>query len=314
MKTRTPHCIVCATELASFLQCKQGTVLRCRQCGLGVLKDIPQKTKVFKYYNTFYDERQSERFHPLFELAIRFFRQLRVRVVESFAQKKGKILDVGFGRPLDLEIFQHRGWEAYGTQIVPHTVHVAQQHGLKAFLGELPDAQYHARSFDVVTIWHVLEHLHEPGTYLKEAHRILKPNGKLIIEVPNISSPIARWFGCNWLGLDLPHHLYHFTPAALSRFLRQHGFSVIKTKFFSLEQSPFAALQSMINALTGQRNVVFESIKTQGAKIPAWVKAFHALLAVALAPFALLLSVLLGLAGKGDIMRFYCVKREGHKI
>lgn len=308
MKARSPHCIVCSTELRPLLHCKQGSVLRCGSCGLGVLKDIPEKKKVFGYYDTFYDERQSERFHPLFEFAIKFFRQLRVRVVESFAKRKGKILDVGFGRPLDLEIFQRRGWKAYGTQIVAHTVRVAQQHGLKAFLGELPDAKYPASSFDVVTIWHVLEHLHAPGTYLAEAHRILKPGGKLIVEVPNISSPIARWFGCNWLGLDLPHHIYHFTPAALGRLLHQHGFRVVKTKFFSLEQSPFAALQSMISALTGQRNVVFESIKTQGAKISAWTKAFHALLAVALAPFALFLSVLLGLAGKGDIMRFYCVK------
>lgn len=306
---RSEYCIVCKTLLAPFLKCAQGTVLRCNNCGLGALENIPETKKLFKYYTSFYDEQKSERFKPLFELAIRCFRELRVRVVEHFAKKRGRILDVGFGRPIDLSLFQQRGWEAHGTQIVPHTVRVARSQGLNAFLGELHDAKYPDAHFDMITVWHVLEHLKNPAKYVREMHRILKPEGRLIVEVPNFNSPLARMFGCNWLGLDLPHHLYHFTPKSLTRLLHQNGFKVVKTKFFSLEQSPFSALQTLLNALTGQRNVLFESIKTQGEKAPLSAKVLNAGLAVLLAPIAIIVSAILGIACKGDIMRFYCIKK-----
>ncbi len=304
-----PQCIACAARLAPALTCAQGTVLRCPECGLGMLENIPEKAKIFTYYTKFYDEEHSERFHPVLEFAVTLFRLLRVRVVEAFAKGKGRLLDVGFGRPIDLALFAQRGWEVHGTQIVPHTVRVAQQRGLQAFLGELPDAKYPTESFDLITIWHVLEHLQEPGSYLADAHRILKPGGQLLIEVPNFGSPIAQTFGKAWLGLDLPHHLYHFTPQSLTKLLASHGFTVVKTKFFSLEQSPFSALQTLLNALTGQRNVVFEGMKTQGQKRPLLTTLGHVLLALGLAPVALLVSILFGLARQGDIMRFYCVRK-----
>jgi len=302
------NCFICDKKTIETLSCKQGTVLVCPECGLGVMKDFPKKEKVLNFYEKFYDEKESQRFNYLFEKAILFFRYLRLKKVQKYG-KKGKLLDIGFGRTTDLEIFKKNGWEAYGTQIVPHTVAIAKKKGLNAFLGELTDAKYPKQSFDTVTIWHVLEHLPEPEVYIKEIKRILAPEGKLIIEVPNFQSPIAKYFKCDWFSLDLPHHLYQFTPPSLTKLLNKHGFSVQKIGYFSIEQSPFSAMQSVLNRITGKRNAVFEAIKKQGEQTNALTIVSQLFLAAVITPFALIAAIILGIMKKGDVMTLYCTKK-----
>src|SRR5205823_10757107 len=79
-------------------------------------------------------------------------------------------------------------------------------------------------SFDVITMWHSLEHVHHPMKILREAHRLLVPGGRLLVAVPNIDSLPFRWFGSAWYGLDLPRHLTHFAPWTLHLMLERAGF------------------------------------------------------------------------------------------
>ena len=290
------------------MDCKEGTLLRCTNCGLALLKNAPTKEKAAKKYKKFYDTAKSERFYGILESIILIFRKFRVISVEKFAKKKGKILDIGFGRPIDLEIFQDHGWSSYGTNVVPHVIQVAKKKKLNAFLGEITDAPYSANYFDVITMWHVLEHLHKPELYIKKAHHLLKKGGLLIIEVPNMKSPVARFFGCNWFELDLPNHIYQFTPKALTLLLNNNGFKVEEVTFLSFEQSPFSISQSILNSLKFRRNVVFESMKKQKAS-PLVARLFPILLMIILLPFALVITGFLGIIRKGDVMRFYSSKK-----
>jgi SAM-dependent methyltransferase len=98
--------------------------------------------------------------------------------------------------------------------------------GLPALLGSLPHADLRPRTFDVVTMWHSLEHVHDPMTALREAYRLLAPGGRLLVAVPNIDSLAFRWFGSAWYGLDLPRHLTHFAPWTLQLMLERVGFRV----------------------------------------------------------------------------------------
>jgi SAM-dependent methyltransferase len=96
--------------------------------------------------------------------------------------------------------------------------------GLRALTGTLPHPELAAQSFDVITMWQALEHVHAPLEVLRAAHRLLAPGGKLVVEVPNIDSLPFRWFGRAWFGLDLPRHLTHFAPQTLVQMVEKAGF------------------------------------------------------------------------------------------
>ena len=97
-------------------------------------------------------------------------------------------------------------------------------HNLHAFSGSLPHPALEERSFDVITMWQALEHVHQPLEILQSAHQLLCPGGKIIITVPNIDCLAFHLFGTAWNGLDLPRHLVHFSPTTLRLMLKRAGF------------------------------------------------------------------------------------------
>src|SRR5262249_12692419 len=98
--------------------------------------------------------------------------------------------------------------------------------GLRALLGSLPHPDLRPGTFDVITMWHSLEHVHRPMAVLEEAHKLLAPGGKLIVAVRNIASRPFRGFGSPGFGLALPRHLTHFAPWTLHLMLETAGFTV----------------------------------------------------------------------------------------
>jgi SAM-dependent methyltransferase len=121
---------------------------------------------------------------------------------------------------------RRQGWDVTGVDTSADAVEqVRRRLGLRALAGSLPHPELAESSFDLITMWHALEHVHEPLVVLREAHRLLAERGKLLVAVPNIDSLPFRWFGPAWFGLDLPRHLTHFTPETLRRMLEHAGFT-----------------------------------------------------------------------------------------
>jgi 2-polyprenyl-3-methyl-5-hydroxy-6-metoxy-1,4-benzoquinol methylase len=117
------------------------------------------------------------------------------------------------------------GWQVAGLDSSPDAVrNVREQLGLEAYLGSLPHPALAPCSFEVVTMWHALEHVHQPLRILREAYRLLVPGGCLVVAVPNFDSHTRAWFGEHWFGLDLPRHLTHFTAETLGSMLLAAGF------------------------------------------------------------------------------------------
>ncbi|MFL5339878.1 MAG: class I SAM-dependent methyltransferase [Gemmataceae bacterium] len=138
---------------------------------------------------------------------------------------EGRLLDVGCGSGAYLRAMRRRGWKVTGLDASPRMAErVRDELGLPAHAGTLPHLNLEPESFDVITMWHTLEHVHEPLPLLREARKLLAPQGKLVLAVPNIDSWPFRWFGRHWFGLELPRHLTHFTPATLPQMLQRAGF------------------------------------------------------------------------------------------
>jgi SAM-dependent methyltransferase len=133
---------------------------------------------------------------------------------------ENRLLDFGCGGGSFLERMAKQGWKVTGLDASPEAVRrVREELGLTALLGSLPHPELPPRSFDVVTMWHSLEHVHQPLEVLRAAHDLLTPGGRILVAVPNIQGWPAAWFGRSWFGLDLPRHLTHFTPTTLQAML-----------------------------------------------------------------------------------------------
>jgi 2-polyprenyl-3-methyl-5-hydroxy-6-metoxy-1,4-benzoquinol methylase len=144
--------------------------------------------------------------------------------------ERGKrALDIGASNGFYLVELRNKGWEVHGVEVDAEAARYArEQYGLSIrtgaaedVLGDFPDEH-----FDLVTMWHVLEHLFDPLQVLSEVRRILKPGGILMLELPNLHCLPSALFGKYWGYLDVPRHLYHFTPQTLSTMLAKAGLSL----------------------------------------------------------------------------------------
>lgn len=163
--------------------------------------------------------------------------QSRLKTLNSLSRRKGNLLDVGCGEGLFLELARKDGWNVTGTEISPFATRYGKEKlDLNLLEGDLIDIRLSDKTFDVVTLWHVLEHTTKPIVILKEIRRILKDDGVFILAVPNINNHPSRWMYRLVKGKrmhlfdpkDRELHLYHFTPKTIRLVLEEAGFKVKK--------------------------------------------------------------------------------------
>ncbi len=143
------------------------------------------------------------------------------------------------------------GWEPYGVDISPEAVQRARGLGIEMFLGEVQEASFPDRFFDVVTMRAVLEHVHQPVETLRAVHRILKNQGMVYIVVPNVASLNFCLFGHFWYALETPRHLYAYSPSVMRRVAEKAGFEVRSMRFRSSTLGLRASLQYWYDARKG---------------------------------------------------------------
>lgn len=222
-------------------------VVVCEQCGLGSLHPMPSEARIADFYPREYYGETGEKFEPLVEKMVRIVAARHAKFLVNGLQPGDRILDVGCGRGVLLRAFADLGFEGHGIEISEAAAEGADPRLHIRIENHLRQAEYDDGFFDRIVIWHVLEHLTDPGETLQEIHRILKPGGRVIVAVPNFSSLQARWAGPAWFHLDLPRHLYHFPVAALQTLLQNRSFECRAEHHFSLRQNPFGWVQSALN-------------------------------------------------------------------
>jgi 2-polyprenyl-3-methyl-5-hydroxy-6-metoxy-1,4-benzoquinol methylase len=141
---------------------------------------------------------------------------------------QGRLLDYGCGGGGFLLRMRELGWQVCGMDMSSAAVEQCKQQGLDVCAGDAVDQRFEPNSFDVVTLWHVLEHVPSPAQTLRQIHTVLKPNGKLILASPNFDTWLRGWLGNCWYALDLPRHLTHFSKKTITQMLQVNGFTVEK--------------------------------------------------------------------------------------
>ncbi len=207
-------------------------VLRCQGCGLVYVDPAPAAASLSQHYSRDYyvewvTSQANKRCHMW---ASRLEAIARVTPV-------GRLLDVGCGDGVFLRLAQSNGWQVDGSEISAWAAeHASRNLGRPVFCGEVWDAGFPAGSFDVVTLWHVLEHTPSPLRVLEEVRRVLKPAGQLVVAVPNVDDRIMQ-VAYRIVKRRKPHlfsvadkelHLYHFSVVSLKRLLDKAGFACVE--------------------------------------------------------------------------------------
>lgn len=250
-------------------------------CGLVWLDPMPREEDIGKAYRTYYTHQDKK---PKNTLLRRVYRRIAVgysanrygyeikgvsvldrllgrliylhpgrrsdldyRVFYLNAQLGGRLLEIGTGSGESLKRMSDLGWLVEGVDVDPSGVKNAKAKGLNVHLGSLEQQDYADNTFDVITMNHVIEHVHEPLALLKECRRILKPGGEIVVVTPNILSWVHRLYKSNWLHLDPPRHLHLFTIEALKNMAMQAKFTGIECSSSLRARGVFLTSKSILN-------------------------------------------------------------------
>lgn len=224
-------CSVCKGEtFTEWGQANGYAILQCSVCGLGVTTPFPDLTAQASVNEDTYslDERISIYMSRKGYFEKRYRAQLRD--IGKFC-RTGKLLDIGCNIGMFLDCARSDGFEVAGVELNRSCAEYARStYGLDVRATYLEQAGFDADSFDVVTMFDVLEHVTDMERILAEVRRILKPGGLLVVQSPNLASVMAETARSGWSWLTPPDHLYHFTPGSLSRLLTCSGYVVTLLK------------------------------------------------------------------------------------
>jgi 2-polyprenyl-3-methyl-5-hydroxy-6-metoxy-1,4-benzoquinol methylase len=219
-------------------------LVQCKNCGLIYVNPRPTKEEISKFYP---EEYYRSKVAPLVKIINRFLKLPPIRSVRKY-RKQGRLLDLGCGTGNFLWEMKKRGFEVHGIDSSSQACKLARERLKNIFNAELEKHPFPDNYFDVITVWHVLEHLPNPNITLKEIRRILKKDGILILETPNIDSLSFKTFRKNCFHLDIPRHFYHWSSKTIREILKRNKFRVFKISYFSLG-SPLGLFHSFSNLL-----------------------------------------------------------------
>ena len=240
-----PTCPVCSDlSIYKALVAKDYTVSKqlfeiwqCTHCGLRFTQGIPVEEEIGQYYKSAEYISHSDTskgfinriYHRVRQHTLKSKRKL---IESAAASSSGKrLLDLGAGTGIFVHHMQQHGWQVTGVEPDEE----ARNNASALYNIELHPKEYFFSSvkpgsFDVITMWHVLEHVHRLHEYAEKLRSSLSPDGVLLIAVPNYTSHDADVYGQYWAAYDVPRHLYHFSPASMRTLLKKHGLTLQSVK------------------------------------------------------------------------------------
>lgn len=235
----------------------------CDSCGARSLVPRPSDADLALAYDSGYYGEAETKFVGIGERFIEACRKHRAKRMSRMLKNGSRILDLGCGNGGFLAALGELGiFSLHGVEIEGGSASRALgRKGMEIKIGQLEPDDFAPESLDLVTLFHVFEHLTNPKKTLGMIHRAMHPDSRLVMSFPNIDSNQARWFKGKWLHLDPPRHLFLLPGAVFEKELDSLGFRVISKRFFSVEQNPFGLIQSLLNFFGFPRDLLFERLK-----------------------------------------------------
>ncbi len=233
------QCPVCGSQKSDpflstkdfFLSGEEFVISKCGNCGFRFTNPRPEANELGRYYqSTDYISHSDTRkglFASVYQLVRKYTLSRKYALISNYHQN-GKILDIGCATGQFLHYMESRGWETAGIEPDEKTRNRAiTEFTLNVFPEEQLDV-FEKSSFDVISMWHVLEHVSALDQRMDQLKRLLKPDGTLVIALPNCNAYDARKYGKFWAGYDVPRHLYHFTRSDVEFLFGKYGFKMIR--------------------------------------------------------------------------------------
>lgn len=233
-------CPLCGgTHLVKKMTCtdfyasgEQFDLLQCENCGFQFTQGFPVEKEIGKYYETpdyiSHSDTKKGMMNELYHLVRSRMLQKKAQLINNITGKtSGKILDIGTGTGYFSHTMQQKGWQVEAIEKSEQ----ARSFAKKNFNLDIKDDSglndFSSGSFDVITLWHVMEHLEHLNETWERLHELLKDDGCLVIAVPNCSSYDAQKYKEFWAAYDVPRHLWHFTPDSIKKFGEKHNFTLV---------------------------------------------------------------------------------------
>ncbi|MDD5673067.1 MAG: class I SAM-dependent methyltransferase [Chitinivibrionales bacterium] len=213
-------------------------IVRCNSCGMLYTNPRPDERSITLLYRKYYESTERKTSVGAAKKLIknkpwlrRLWHAYNGQYLSEVLQKaRGTVLDVGCGTGGLLDELAKKGCSTFGIELNPDSVKTCRCKGLDVRCGDLSNIDFPDRTFDTVILWHVLEHVPSPAATLRKIERILKPGGRLFINVPNAESYARKLFGKYWVAWHVPFHFSHFKIKTIQKYAVQAGFPVISCK------------------------------------------------------------------------------------
>lgn len=209
-------------------------IMECNDCSLRFTSPIPDENEMGQYYKSDKYISHVKRVTSLFDIVYKIVRKFTLhskrKIVERIAQEEsGTLLDIGCGTGDFLKVMKQSGWEINGVDINDTARKIAEKNTGSVILNQT-DFFESKQKYDVITLWHSLEHLYDLKKYLDKISVSLNANGVLIIAVPNYKSYDAEYYQQDWAAYDVPRHLYHFSVEAMVKLMEKFKFELMHSK------------------------------------------------------------------------------------
>ncbi len=236
-------CPVCTSEkITPVFSAKDNTVsqqdfliMHCSNCTARFTQAVPTEENIGKYYASENYISHSDTADGLINKLYHTIRKRTIAGKKNLVEKQtgssaGQVLDVGCGTGAFLHAMKLAGWQTTGLE--PDAAARKKAETLYGITPQLPPDLFSLaqNSLQAITMWHVLEHVHQLHSYMAQLQKLIAANGKIFIAVPNYTSYDAQHYGKDWAAYDVPRHLYHFSPQSMAQLVAQHGLKIEKIK------------------------------------------------------------------------------------
>ena len=214
-----------------FLSKEFFSIQKCDSCGFKFINPRPDQVEIDRYYQSkeyvSHDANRVTFINQIYKLVRGFSIKNKYKIVKENVSE-GKILDIGCGTGEFLGYCSSMGFDVEGVEPSIKARSYAQQVNSIPVTENLTDLKSRKETFSCVSMWHVLEHIHDLNDTIEQVKGLLSPNGIFIVAVPNCNSWDAQKYGKFWAAYDVPRHLYHFNRTTLNQLISNHGFEIVK--------------------------------------------------------------------------------------